>query len=97
MENLTLILPAECLVGVRIPPKELLDELHRRLVAALFSDGILSGASACRMEGMEKAESQHMLGSRGIVQPLAVESKLTAKAAIFPHGAMVPSLSMIFR
>ena len=70
MHDLILTLPAESLVGVRIPPRELHQELLRRLAAALFSDGILSGASACRMAGMGKAEFQHMLGERGISQPL---------------------------
>jgi len=40
------------------------------LAAALFSDGILSGVAACRMADMGKAEFQHMLGERGIPQPL---------------------------
>jgi predicted HTH domain antitoxin len=70
MQDITLTLPADSLVGVRIPPHELQDELRRRLAAALFSDGILSGASACRMAGMGKAEFHHMLGERGIPQPL---------------------------
>jgi len=70
MKSMTLNLPAESLVGVRIPPRDLEQELLRRLAAALFSDGILSGASACRMAGMTKAEFQHMLGERGISQPL---------------------------
>lgn len=67
---MTLNLPADSLVGVRIPPRDLEHELLRRLAAALFSDGILSGKSACRMAGMSKAEFQHMLGERGISQPL---------------------------
>lgn len=70
MQDLTLTLPADSLVGVRIPPRELQQELRRRLATALFSDGILSGAAACRMAGMEKAEFQFMLGERGITQPL---------------------------
>lgn len=70
MQGMTLNLPAESLVGVRIPPRDLEHELRRRLAAALFSDGVLSGASACRMAGMTKAEFQHMLGERGISQPL---------------------------
>ena len=70
MENMLLTLPRESLVGVRIPPRELHDELRRRLAAALFSDGILAGAPACRMAGMGKAEFQHLLGERGISQPL---------------------------
>ncbi len=70
MQDVTLTLPGESLIGVRIPPRELHHELRRRLAAALFSDGILSGASACRMAGMNKAEFQFMLGERGITQPL---------------------------
>jgi predicted HTH domain antitoxin len=70
MQAMTLTLPAESLIGVRIPPRELEQELRRRLAAALFSDGILSGASACLMADMGKAEFQHMLGERGITQPL---------------------------
>lgn len=70
MQAVTLTLPPESLVGIRIPPRELRTELLRRLSAALFSDGVLSGAAACRMAGMGKAEFQHMLGQRGIEQPL---------------------------
>lgn len=73
MQAMTLTLPAESLIGVRIPPRDLEHELRRRLAAALFSDGILSGASACRMAGMGKAEFQHLLGERGISQPLAAQ------------------------
>lgn len=71
MQAVTLTLPADSLIGVRIPPHELERELRSRLAAALFSDGILAGAAACRMAGMSKAEFQHMLGERGISQPLA--------------------------
>jgi predicted HTH domain antitoxin len=70
MQAVTLTLSAESLVGVRIPPRDLEREL-RCLAMALFSDGILSGAAACRMAGLGKAEFQHLLGVRGITQPLA--------------------------
>lgn len=70
MQDITLTLPAESLIGVRIPPRELELELKRRLAAALFSDGILTGAAACRMAGLGKAEFQFLLGERGITQPL---------------------------
>lgn len=66
MQAVTLTLPAESLIGVRIPPHELERELRSRLAAALYSDGILSGAAACRMADMGKAEFQHLLGERGI-------------------------------
>ena len=70
MNDLVLTLPGEALANVRIPPAELERELRRRLAAALFSDGIVGGAAACRLAGMDKAEFQHWLGERGISQPL---------------------------
>jgi predicted HTH domain antitoxin len=70
MAPLTLTLPAESLVGVRIPPRDLHNELRRRLAAGLYADGILSGASDCCMASVGKAEFQYMLGERGIAQPL---------------------------
>lgn len=70
MQDLTLTLPGESLIGIRLPPRELQRELRRRLAVALYSDGILSGASACRMAEMEKTEFQHLVGERGVTQPL---------------------------
>jgi len=71
MNDMVLTLPGDALVNARIPPADLERELRRRLAAALFSDGIIGGAAACRMAGMEKAEFQQWLGEHGIVQPLA--------------------------
>lgn len=73
MPAVTLTLSADSLIGVRIPPRELESELRRRLAMALFSDGVVSGAAACRMADMSKAAFQHLLGERGIRQPLAAE------------------------
>ena len=73
MKDLVLTLPGEALAAARIPPDELERELRRRLAAALYSDGIVGGAAACRLAGMEKAEFQHWLGERGIEQPLGVD------------------------
>ena len=72
MQDVLLKIPGESLNGVRLPPLELETELRRRLAAALFSDGIISGAAACRMADMDKAEFQFMLGERGHRQPLTV-------------------------
>lgn len=69
MNDLVLTLPGEALATARIPPGELEQELRRRLAAALFSDGILGGAAACRLAGMEKADFQHWLGEHRIPQP----------------------------
>jgi len=70
MQDLTITLPGDSLVGAKIPPREMESELRRRLAAALFSDGTISGAAACRMSGMQKAEFQFWLGERKIPQPI---------------------------
>jgi predicted HTH domain antitoxin len=70
MQDVTLRLPGDSLIGVKIPPTELEAELRRRLAAALFSDGILSNAAACRMAGLEKTEFQYLLGERKVTRPL---------------------------
>jgi predicted HTH domain antitoxin len=72
MNDLVLTLPGDALANARIPPAEMERELLRRLAAALFSDGIIGGAAACRLAGIGKAEFQHWLGERGIPQPLGV-------------------------
>jgi len=72
MNDLVLTLPGDALATARIPPAEMERELRRRLAAALFCDGIVGGAAACRLAGMEKAEFQHWLGERKITQPLGV-------------------------
>jgi len=80
MNDVVLTLPGDSLAGVKIPPGRMEEELRRRLAMALFSDGILSGAAACRMAGVDKAEFQFLLGERGITQPL-VESDIVQDAA----------------
>ncbi len=72
MNDLVLTLPGDALVNLRIPPAEMERELRRRLAAALFCDGIVGGAAACRLAGMGKAEFQHWLGEHGMNQPLGV-------------------------
>ncbi len=70
MKDLVLTLPGEALASAKIPPAELERELRRRLASALFSDGIVGGAAACRLADMSKTEFQHWLGERGMRQPL---------------------------
>ena len=71
MKDIVLTLPGEALADAKIPPADLERELVRRLAAALFRDGILSGAAACRLAGMSKAEFQHWLGEHRVEQPLS--------------------------
>ena len=70
MNDLVLTLPGESLVGARIPRPQLQSELRLRLAMALYADGILAGAAACRMAGVDKVVFQFRLGERGICQPL---------------------------
>lgn len=72
MKDLVLTLSGEALAGVRIPPAEMERELRRRLAAALFHEGVVGGAAACRLAKMEKAEFQYWLGDHQIAQPLRV-------------------------
>jgi len=72
MKDLVMRLPGDALASAKIPPAELERELRRRLAAALFSDGVVGGAAACRLAGMGKAEFQYWLGEHGMRQPLGV-------------------------
>jgi predicted HTH domain antitoxin len=71
MKDIVLTLSGDALAEAKIAPAEMEVELVRRLAAALFRDGILSGAAACRLAGLSKAEFQYWLGERGIEQPLS--------------------------
>lgn len=70
MKGMLLEIPEEVLASARIPRPQLESELRRRLAAALFADGVIGGAAACKLAGLGKAEFQHWLGEHGIAQPL---------------------------
>ena len=70
MKGMSLVIPEEVVVSAKIPRSQLEPELRRRLAAALFTDGVISGAAACKLAGMEKAEFQYWLGEHGVAQPL---------------------------
>jgi predicted HTH domain antitoxin len=73
MKDLVMTLPREALASAKIPPAELERELRVRLAAALFSDGILGGAAACRLADLSKAEFQKWLGDHCVSQPLGAD------------------------
>lgn len=80
MNDVVITVPGAVLAGAKLPRRGLEAELRRRLAMALFSDGVISGAAACQMAGVGKAEFQFLLGERGIAQPLD-ESDLAQDAA----------------
>ncbi len=73
MQGVTLSIPGEALIGAKIPRDRMERDLRQRLAMALFSDGVISGAAACRMSQLGKAEFQYLLGEHGISQPLRAE------------------------
>jgi len=70
MKPLLLEIPDEVLAAAKIPRPQMRAELLRRLAAALYGDGVIGGAAACRLAGLEKAEFQYWLGEHGLAQPL---------------------------
>jgi hypothetical protein len=70
MEPLLLEIPEEVAASAKIPRSQLRTELLRRLAGALYADGVIGGAAACKLAGFGKAEFQHWLGEHGIAQPL---------------------------
>jgi len=79
MKDFVMTLPREALASAKIPPAELERELRVRLAAALFSDGILGGAAACRVADLSKAAFQQWLGDHGVSQPLGVDDFVTER------------------
>jgi hypothetical protein len=70
MKGMLLEIPEEVVASAKIPRPQLEAELRRRLAAALYADGVVGGAAACKLARLEKAEFQHWLGEHGVVQPL---------------------------
>ena len=70
MKSLLLEIPEEVLASAKIPRAQLETELRRRLAGTLYADGVIGGAAACKLAGLEKAEFQYWLGERRIAQPL---------------------------
>ncbi len=70
MADFLISIPEDALAGARISRDRLEPELRKELALQLYREGIVSGAGACRMAGMGKAEFQFLLGERGIAQQL---------------------------
>lgn len=70
MKGMSLEIPEAVVASARIPRPQLESELRKRLAAALYADGVIGGAAACKLAGLNKAEFQHWLGEHGVAQPL---------------------------
>ena len=70
MSDFLLPIPEDALAEVRLPRDRMASELRKELALRLYREGLLPGAGACRLAGMEKAAFQYLLGERGVCQQL---------------------------
>lgn len=68
MKNLTLDIPEDLLVGVKIPRNRLENDLKRELALQLYRENMISFANAHRLAGMTKIEFHYLLGERQIAR-----------------------------
>ncbi len=73
MKNLSLDIPEEVLIGVKIPRRRLKGDLKRELALQLYREHMISFANAHRLAVMTKIEFHFLLGERGIPRQYDVE------------------------
>ena len=66
MKTLTIDIPEEVLIAVKIPRDRLKTDLKRELALQLYRENMISFANAHRMADMTKIEFHHLLGNRRI-------------------------------
>lgn len=73
MNDVSMIIPGDALLGAKIPRSRLEAELKKHLAIQLYREGLISGAGACRIAGVTKAEFQYLLGESGVHQQYDVD------------------------
>ena len=73
MNDVSVTIPGEALAAVKIPRHRLEAELRKQLAIQLYREGLISGAGACRIAGVAKAEFQYLLGESGVCQQFDIE------------------------
>lgn len=66
MENLLIEIPEDVVAHLRLPPRNLKQELKKELAIHLYAEGLLPQASACRLAGMTRLAFARLLGERQI-------------------------------
>lgn len=66
MKTLTIDIPEEVLIAVKIPRDRLKTDLKRELALQLYRESMISFANAHRMADMTKIEFHYLLGERRI-------------------------------
>ena len=54
MKGLSIEIPEDVIIHLRLPPRNLEQELKKELAVHLYAEGLLPQASACRLAGMSR-------------------------------------------
>ncbi len=73
MKTLTLDIPEDILVSIKIPRNRLKTDLRRDLAIQLYRENLISFANAHRLADMTKIEFHYLLGERQISRQYDVE------------------------
>jgi predicted HTH domain antitoxin len=73
MRTVTLDIPEEVLIAVKIPRNRLQTGLKRELAIQLYRENMISFANAHRLAGMSKLEFHYLLGERQVPRQYDVE------------------------
>jgi predicted HTH domain antitoxin len=66
MDNLVIEIPADITAHLRLPPRNLQQEVKKELAIHLYAEGLLPEASACALAGMTRLAFTKLLGERQI-------------------------------
>jgi len=66
MKGLPIEIPEDVIIHLRLPPRNLEQELKKELAVHLYAEGLLPQASACRLAGMNRLAFAQLLGERQI-------------------------------
>ena len=66
MENLSIEISEDIIAHLRLPPRNMKQELKKELAVHLYAEGLLPEASACSLAGMTRLAFARLLGERQI-------------------------------
>lgn len=66
MKGLSIEIPEDVIIHLRLPPRNLEQELKKELAVHLYAEGLLPQASACRLAGVNRLAFAQLLGERQI-------------------------------
>lgn len=68
----SVIIPDEIVAALRIPPRNVTEDLKKELAVHLFAEGLLPEVSACRLAGLSRLAFDRLLGERKIAARYSV-------------------------